>query len=278
MPPRKFLHHFLLPSAFSWVSTLLPKHTFPSQTIPEPPADYWSPREPVGCWGKPGGGLSLSWQGEGPRGCHDSPGPGPAWAAPSLFSLCCLSASLSLCRPSPTCRSEVSRAGPCGQGVGLPPPPLCGPLLWRGAEDQGKGVRGAFIMHRRAFSQNPASQGIPGGACSCSCPALPCAPLPNPAPHPTAELGEGLNLCPARRSLSKLCPSRCFYVFLFFCFLTACHYRGQKHQSRGKSQGHETSQKPHNTSYTNTGSPGCKWSPAGSRLAACLPDTVLFSA
>lgn len=89
------------------------------------------------------------------------------------------------------------------------------------------------------------------------------------------ELGEGLKLCPVCRFLNKLCPSECC-LFLFL-FLTACHYRGQKHQRRGRSQGHKTSQKPHSTSYTNSGSPDCKWSPAGSRLAACLSDTVLFS-
>lgn len=62
-----------------------------------------------------------------------------------------------------------------------------------------------------------------------------------------------------------------------FCFLTACHYRGHKHQRRGRSQGHKTSQKPHSTRHTNSGSPDCKRSPTGSRLAACLSDTVLSS-
>lgn len=204
-----------------------------------------------------------------------------AWSPPSL---CCLSASPFLCRPSPICRSEVSRAGPCGQSGGFLPPP---PGLWVAVLAWGRGLGqrglelslGAFMIHCRASSQIISPQGIAEGACSHSCPALPCVQRPPiPAPHSIAELGEGLNLCPVCRSLSKLCPSKCLMCFFVCLFLTACHYRGQKHQRRGRSQGHKTSQKPHNTSYTNTGSPDCKWSPAGSRLAASLSDTVLFSA
>lgn len=131
----------------------------------------------------------------------------------------------------------------------------------------------AFMIHHRASGQSTPSQGHSRWGLQ-QLLSLSCVPLPTPYPDSTTELGKGLNLCPICRSLSKLCPSE-YFMFLFF--LTACHYRGQKHQRRRKSQGHKTSQKPHSTSYTNSGSPDCKWSPAGSRLAACLSDTVLFS-
>lgn len=202
----------LLGTFFTTLPSLLPPSKPPSnRDIPlagnhtQAPADSWSSREHVGCWGKPGDGVSPSWQGEGPQCCHDNPGPGPGRGMflGSLVtpSLCCLSASPFLFRPSPTCRSEVSRAGPCGQGVGfLPPPPglWAAALAWgRGPGERGSGLSlGAFMIHRRASSQNTPSQGILGGACSCSCPALPCVPLPIPAPHSTPELGGGLNLHP----------------------------------------------------------------------------------
>lgn len=100
----------------------------PSQITLKPLAGFWNSRYHVGCWGKLGDGVRLSWQRKGCLSCHDGPGPRPslgvsqaAWAA---LSLCFLSGSPFLCRPSPTCRSEVSRAGSRGKGTGvLPPPP-----------------------------------------------------------------------------------------------------------------------------------------------------------
>ncbi|XP_022278595.1 glial fibrillary acidic protein isoform X1 [Canis lupus familiaris] len=58
------------------------------------------------------------------------------------------------------------------------------------AKGSGPGLSlGAYIIHRRASSQNTAAQSIPGGACSCSCPALPCVPFPNPATPSYSRIG-----------------------------------------------------------------------------------------
>lgn len=90
------------------------------------------------------------------------------------------------------------------------------------------------MIHHGASSQDTPSQGIPNGACSLSCPALPCVPLLVPALHSTTELGEGLNLFPVLRSLSKLCPYECFMFLFLFLFFNCLSLQGAKTTKKGK--------------------------------------------
>ena len=149
---------------------------------------------------------------------------------PGHPSLCCLSASPFLCRPSPTCRSEVSRAGPCAQGTGvLPLPQACGLLLCTWAKGSGALLKG-FPDSPQSFWPDYTMPGRFGWGLQ---PLLPCSalwPTSIPAPLSATELDEGLNPS-VHRSLSKLCSSECF---MFVCFFNCLSLQGAKAPKKGK--------------------------------------------
>lgn len=121
------------------------------QTTPKPLADSWSPREHVGCWGKPGDGLSSSWQREELGGCPDNPRPGPG--PKDVLGQPGHSSTFAIFQHHHSRADLLQLADPRSVQQGLVgkvldscPLPQCGQLLWPGAEDQGKGVRSRALL------------------------------------------------------------------------------------------------------------------------------------